>query len=320
MKVLFGPIGTGLEKAIPQLRERHTDIEFAHCPNREDVAEAIADVDIYVGHLNADIFNAAKNLKWIQSPSSGVNMYVQIPGLVASDVLLTSAAGTHGPGLAESTLGMIFAFTRGIRTSIFRQQEHVWAQRELRPQLSELTGTTMGIIGFGAFGRHLAERAQVFGVNIFAVDLYPANKPDYVNKLLNMEHLDDLLRESDYVVIALPITPETDNLIDADKIALMKPTAMIVAMSRGGIVDQDAVAQALQEKRLGAAALEVTRPEPLPADSYLWDVENLLITAHIAGGTQHEGQYVLDIFTENLERFLAGNFPLRNQVNKEEGF
>ena len=100
----------------------------------------------------------------------------------------------------------------------------------------------------------------------------------------------------------------------------MKPSAILLAMSRGGIVDQDAVARALNEKRLRAAALEVMRPEPLPADSYLWDVENLLITSHIAGGTQHERQYVIEIFSDNLDRLLAGNLPLRNQVDKDAGF
>ena len=320
MKVLFSRSLMNLEKSIPDLRQKYPNIEFDYCPNRDEVAGVIGDVDIYVGGLNSEIFKAAKKLKWIQSPSSGMNGYMKIPELVASDVLLTSASGTHGPGLAESALGMILAFTRGIRTSIFRQQEHVWAARELRPKMIELTGTTLGIVGFGAFGRHLAERAQIFGLKIIAVDMFPTNKPDYVNELWNVDRLDDLLRQSDYAVIALPLTPETDNLIDADKIALMKPTAMLLAMSRGGIVDQDAVGQALREKRLGAAALEVTRPEPLPADSDLWDIENLLITPHIAGGTQYERQYVIDIFCHNLDKFLRDDLPLRNQVSFKHGF
>ena len=320
MKILFGPTWMKLEETLDGLRAQYPDIDFTYCSDRKAVAAAIADADIYVGGLNDEIFAAAKQLKWIQSPSSGMNGYMGIPALVASDVLLTSASGTHGPGLAESALGMIFAFTRGIRASVFRQQQRVWAAAELRPTLIELTGTTLGIVGFGAFGRHLAERAQVFGVTILAVDMYPTDKPEYVNELWGVERLDDLLRESDYVVIALPLTAETDNLIDAKKIALMKPTAMLLAMSRGGIVDQDAVAQALREKRLWAAALEVTRPEPLPADSDLWDVENLLITPHIAGGTQYERNYIIDIFRENLDRFLAGNLPLRNQVDKMAGF
>jgi len=320
MKVLFSPTIMELEKSIPDLRKAYPDFEFVYSPTREAVADLITDADIYVGWLNRAIFQAAQNLKWIQSPSSGVNYYLDIPELVESDVLLTSASSTHAACLAESTFGMILAFTRGIRTSIFRQQQHEWAGRELRPVLKELTGSTLGIIGFGSFGRALAKRADAFDMRVIAVDAFPHNKPEHVDDLWPVDRLDDLLRQSDYVVVAVPITPETENLIDAEKMALMKPDAMLVGMSRGGIIEQDALARALREKKLAAAALDVCQPEPLPADSELWDLDNLLITAHIAGGTQHERKYVIDIFRENLERFQQGNFPLRNQVNKQHGW
>ena len=320
MKVLFSPSIMSLEKSLDHLRSKYPTAAFEFCPDTDRLSDAIADADVYVGALTRDVFLAAKQLQWIQSSSSGVDKYLTIPELVAGDVLLTSASGTHGPGLAESTLGTILAFNRGIRTSVFRQQERQWSAGELRPTLFELTGMTLGIVGFGQFGRHLAERAQAFGLKILAIDVKHLSKPSYVNELWTPNRLDELLRQSDYVVITLPLTPVTENLIDAEKIALMKPSAMLLAMSRGGIVDQNAVAQALREKRLRAAALEVMRPEPLPADSDLWEVENLLITSHIAGGTQYERQYVIEIFRDNLDRFLAGELPLRNQVDKVAGF
>jgi phosphoglycerate dehydrogenase-like enzyme len=135
-----------------------------------------------------------------------------------------------------------------------------------------------------------------------------------------LERLDDLLRESDYVVVAVPYTAQTADMLGARELALMKPTAMLIGMSRGGIINQEALVQALREKRLAAAALDVCDPEPLPADNELWDLENILITPHIAGGTQYEAQHVLEIFYENLARFRQGQFPLRNQVNKKQGF
>jgi D-2-hydroxyacid dehydrogenase (NADP+) len=320
MKALIGYNLIGLAEAIPDLRREYPDVEFAHCASREDTGKLIADADIYMGWLNRDVFLAAKRLKWIQSPSTGVDFFLTIPELVDGDVLLTNARGTHGVCLAESTLGMILAFTRGIRDSVLCQQRHEWIQREVRPRLVELTGSTMGIVGFGTIGRALAERAQAFGVRIIAVDLYAGDKPDYVAELWNADRLGDLLSESDYVVVTVPYTPENHGLIGDDEFALMKPTAMLIGVSRGGIIDQVALARALREKRLAAAALDVFRPEPLPPDSELWDVENLLITPHIAGGTQFEGQYVLGIFRKNLGRFLRGDLPLRNQIDKQRGF
>jgi phosphoglycerate dehydrogenase-like enzyme len=178
----------------------------------------------------------------------------------------------------------------------------------------------MGIIGFGAVGRALAKRAQAFDMRIIAVDMYPKDKPDYVDELWNLERLDDLLKESDYVVVTVPRTPKTLGMIGAEQIALMKPSAMLVGISRGGIIDQMALAQALREKRLAAAALDVFDPEPLPEDNELWELDNLLMTPHIAGGTQLEGKYIIEIFQENLNRFLNCDFPLRNQVDKNRGF
>jgi D-2-hydroxyacid dehydrogenase (NADP+) len=320
MKVIIGTNTFGLEKGIPDLKSEYPQAEFFHCASREDMEKHITDADVYLGWISRDALLKAKNLKWIQSPSSGVDNFLTIPELVENEVLLTSAVGTHGACLAESVLGMILAFNRGIRASILCQKEHVWAIREIRPKQIELTGSTMGIIGFGVVGRSLAKRAYAFDMRIIAVDLYPKNKPDHVDKLWGMEHLNDLLKESDYVVVAVPYTPDTKGMIGTEQLALMKPSAMLVVISRGGVVDQVALAQALKEKRIASAALDVVRPEPLPEDSELWDMENVLITPHIAGGTQYEGQHILSIFRENLGRLLRGELPLRNQADKKRGF
>lgn len=320
MKVLVGPNPMGLEGALPKFRQDYPQAEFVHCGDQKALAAALADADVYMGWINRDLFLAARNLKWIQSPSTGVNYYVAIPELVAGDVLLTSARGTHGACLAESVLGMILTFTRGIRDAILRQQQRAWAVREIRPRLVELTGSTVGIVGLGTIGRSLAKRLQAFDVRTIAVDLYPGERGDAVSELWGLDRLDDLLRQSDYVVVTVPYTPQTHGMIGAAQIALMKPTAMLIGISRGGIIDQDALAQALREKRLAAAALDVCEPEPLPADSELWGLDNLLITPHVAGGTQFEAQHILDIFYDNMGRFLRGERPLRNQVDKQRGF
>jgi len=321
MKVLVGFNPMDLGYCIPDLKEKHPDVEFAHCVDRDVFKKEISDTEIYLGWISREEFLAAEQLRWIQSPSSGVDSFLKIPELVEGPVYLTSASGTHGACLAESTMGMILAFTRGIRDCVLAQQQRSWEiGRKARPRLLELTGSTMGIIGLGRVGRALAKRAHAFDLRIIAVDMYPENKPDYVSELWGLDRLDDLLKESDYVVVAVPGTPETKGMLGAEQIALMKSGAMLVVISRGGIVDQKALAQALREKHLAAAALDVFDPEPLPEDDELWELDNLIMTPHIAGGTNLEGKYIVEIFRENLERFLNHDFPLRNQVGKKRGF
>lgn len=320
MKVLFGPNVMGLEKGIPALKQAYPAVEFVHCAEQKALPEAIADAEVYMGHLNREIFLAAKKLKWIQSPSTGVNYFLAVPELQNGDVILTGARGTHAACVAESALAMILAFTRGIRTSIQLQPQHKWASREIRTRLVELSGLTLGIIAFGSIGQALAKRAKAFDMRIVVADKYPGAKSAFVDELWDMDRLNDLLAEADIVVVAAPWTPEAQGMIGAAQIALMKPSAMLVGISRGGIIEQGALTAALREKRIACAALDVCEPEPLPADNELWDIENLLLAPHIAGGTQYEGRYLLEIFGENLDKFVRGEFPLRNQINKQLGF
>ncbi|HHX63305.1 MAG TPA: D-2-hydroxyacid dehydrogenase [Chloroflexi bacterium] len=320
MKVLIGPNYFGLEKCISEFAPEYPDLDFVFCSEPDKLAEEIADAEIFMGWLRRDIFLKAKKLKWIQSPSSGINYYTAIPELVESDVLLTSARGTHGGCLADHAFALILAFTRHIKEFVLHQQERCWSARMLRPQMRELTGETIGIIGFGTIGRTIARRAQAFDMRILAVDVYPVEKPDYVESLSDLSGLDTLLRESDYVVVTVPYTPDTDKMIGAREIALMKPTALLIGLSRGGIIDESALIPALREKRIAGAGMDVFEQEPLPEDSELWDIENLLITPHVAGGSQYECDFILGIFKENIDRFLRGEFPLRNQIDKKQGF
>ena len=319
MKVLIGPNVMGLEKGIPELKEAHPTIEFVHCADRQALAGAIADADIYMGHLSREVFLAAKKLQWVQSPSSGVNYYLAIPELKDGPVILTGARGTHAASVADSAMAMILAITRGIRDSIQAQPEHKWVG-SVRQKLVELTDLTMGVIGLGSIGRALAKRAVAFDMRIVAVELFPNNKPEYIHELWGLERLNDLLAESDIVVVTVPWTPEVQGMIGAEQIARMKPSAMLVGISRGGIIDQQALVEALREKRIASAALDVFEPEPLPADNELWDIDNLLVASHIAGGTQYEAEYLLQIFHENLGKYLRGEFPLRNQADKQKGY
>jgi len=321
MKVLIGANPMGLEATLPPCGESFPGVTFVHEPDRAKLSEAIADADIYVGWIGDEQFGAAKQLKWIQSPSSGTNYYLAISALVESDVLLTSARGTHANCVADSTMAMILAMTRGVKDGVIAQQNRDWgAAKAIRPKLLELTGSTMGIIGIGAIGKAIAKRAKAFGMRVQAVDGFTDEGGPDVDDVWPLERLGPVMAESDYVVVALPWTPETDNMIGVDLIKQMKPTAMMVGISRGGIIDQDALIDALKDGTIGSAVLDVTKPEPLPEDSELWGMDNVLILPHIAGGTQLEGQYIADIFRGNLGKFIANDLPLRNQVDKLRGF
>lgn len=327
MKILIGVNPMGLEKSIPALQAQYPSFEIAYCPDRgETLTQMIADTDIYMGWLDRNAFLAARQLKWIQSPSSGVNMFLDIPELAAGnatdlkEVLLTSASGTHAAAVAESAMAMILAETRGIRPAILDQASKAWNAPTIRAKMVELTGSTMLIVGLGAIGRALAQRAKGFDMRVIAVDLNPAATSPHVDAVYPLHQMGDVMGQADYVVVLVPFTPQTENMFGAAEIAKMKSNALLVGMSRGGIINQDALVAALKAGTLAGALLDVFKPEPLPAESELWTLPNVLVAPHIAGGTQYEGKYIMDIFNENLTRFLAGQRPLRNEVDKVAGF
>lgn len=320
MKVVIGPSPYHPEEVIPELRTRFPELSFVHCEDRAQLPAALADAEVYFGWLTRDEFLAAKRLRWVQAASTGVDSFVRIPELRDSDVLLTNVRGVHAVALAEHAFAMIFAFTRGIKAYIEHQQQHLWAVRSLRESLVQLTGQTMGIVGLGTVGHATAERAHAFGMRVIAVDLLPVHKPNYVDRLEGAAGLNALLAESDYVVITVPYTNRTRGMIGTDQLALMKPTAILIGVSRGGIIQEAPLIAALQEGRLAAAALDVFQTEPLPPDSPLWEVDNLIITPHAAGGYQSEAETIRSVFVDNIARYVHGEFPLRNQVDKQLGF
>ncbi|MHB9033280.1 MAG: D-2-hydroxyacid dehydrogenase [Anaerolineae bacterium] len=320
MNIVVGPNQLGLAEVVPQLRKAYPQLCVVEAYDQASYKRELQDADILWGWCNRDEFLAARKLRWIQAPSTGVNGYMAIPEFIASDVLLTNASGTHGPSLAEQTMAMILFFTRGLGKSYRRQQEHSWASAELRNTLLELTGATLGIIGFGVIGRAIAKRAAAFDMRIIAVDLFPHDKPDYVERLDGQAGLSALLAESDYCVVTVPYTHDTVGLIGAAEIAQMSNGAFLAGVSRGGIIDERALADALRSGKLAGAALDVCASEPLPPESELWDLPNLQITPHTAGGSQFELERLYDVMRRNLDKFLKGDFPLVNQIDKQRGF
>src|SRR5918992_587814 len=295
------------------------DLQVMQVDTPDELAAEIVDADVFYGFPNADLLRSAKALRWIQAPSAGVNFLQHLTELVDSDIVLTNTRGAHGPSIGEHTFALLFALTRHIPESIQAQRDHYWARRELYRTSREMRGLTMGIIGYGAIGRAVAQRAKGFDMEVLAVDPHPDPGAPFVVETWGMERLPELLEQSDVVVVAAPLTAESYHLIDADVLAHMKRDAYLIVVSRGGIVDEDALGDALHEGRLAGAGIDVTEVEPLPADSRLWDAPNLVITPHTAGDSSEKERRCVEILRENLLRFAQGE-TLLNVVDKRRGY
>jgi phosphoglycerate dehydrogenase-like enzyme len=294
-------------------------LQIVQVTTPEELAREIGDADVYYGFPNADLLQQGKALKWIQAPSAGVNFLQTLTDLVENDVVLTNTRGAHGPSIGEHTFALLFALTRHIPQSAQAQREHRWAWSDLYHTNSEIWGRTMGIIGYGAIGRAIAQRARGFDMEVVAVDPHPETGAPFVTEVWGMDRLPDLLRQSDVVVVSAPLTSESYHLIDADALAQMKPGAYLIVVSRGGIVDENALADALESGKLAGAGIDVAEIEPLSPDSRLWDAPNLIITPHTAGDSTEKERRCVEILKENLQRYARGE-ALMNLVDKRRGY
>ena len=214
---------------------------------------------------------------------------------------------------------MILAFTRQVREFTVDQQAKVWSGRNHAPNMLELSDATLGIVGLGNIGGEIARRGAGFRMRVVAVDLNPAAQAPGVEQVWGLDRLDDLMQISDYLAVSVPRTRETIGLIDARCLALMKPTAHVIVVSRGRIVEEEALIVALQEGRLAGAGLDVTATEPLPTDSPLWELPNVILTPHTSGASVQTRERGWQLILENLRRFIAGE-DLLNICDKEAGF
>lgn len=293
-------------------------VSISRC-ERDEALQHAADMDIFFGPPSVDLVQSAPNLKWIQAPSAGVEFVANIPELASSEVMLTNTRGAHGASIGEHTIGLLLAMTRHIPASIKQQQQHQFDRTILYRICREIGGMTMGIIGFGALGRGIAQRALAMEMDVIAVDAQAVDGGGLIESVWPPSRLDDLLAQSDVVVVATPYTAETANLLDAEKLAMMKDDAYLIVVSRGGIVNEEALVDALKNGKLAGAALDVTKPEPPNPDSPLWECPNLLLTPHTAGASQRKERRVVEIFRENIQRFQKGE-PLVNLVDKTRGY
>ena len=305
-----------------RLRREFPLLQVVHLSEYERVNQEIADADIAISwSLRGEQIQAAGKLQWIHSTATAIHALMS-PELRASNIVVTNARDVHGPVVAEHAMALAFALAKRLPQAMQYQGEKHWAQADLwsaRPRPRELNGATMTIVGLGGIGRPLAKMAASLGMRVVGVRQHPERSCEGVDVIYGPGELDRALGEGDFVVLALPVTAGTHRLMNAARLACLKPDAYLINVGRGVLIDEEALVQALRAHSFAGAALDVTSEEPLPPASPLWEIENVLITPHIAGLTDKMWERHYVAFTENLRRFLDGK-PLLWVVQKEKGY
>jgi len=304
------------------VRKRFPEMKVVHLPTYDHLADEIGDTDIFVGwSLRPEQFKLARKLKWIHSTAAGVGQ-LMYPELRQSGITVTNASGIHTVAMAEHILGFLVALARRFPDALRHQWQRKWAQQEiwdaqLRPR--ELQGQVLLIVGFGAIGHELAKRVRPLGMRIWAVTRAGKGDTTLADRILPASRLDEVLHEADYVVLAAPETPETYHLIGQKQLQQMKPTAFLINVARGSLIDEVALVETLERRALAGAALDVAEQEPLPSESPLWRLDNVFITPHISAVSEYLWDRETELLLDNLDRWFAGR-ELRNLVDLQRGY
>ncbi len=305
-----------------RLQSAFPDFQFLQFENYDRVAGEIADTDVFIGwSLRPEQYIAAKKLRWIHSPAAAVHQ-LMYPELVRSNVIVTNSSNVHGPVVAEHAISVLLALAKRLPQAMHYQREKKWAQTLLwneSPRPREVSGATVVVVGVGGIGSAFIHHARHFGMHVIAVRESVSKGKGEADEVVSLSDLDKVLPRADYILLCTPVTPATTGMINESRLNRMKPDAYIINVGRGPLIDEAALLHALQTKRIAGAALDVFVEEPLPAESPLWSLDNLLITPHTAAVTERLWDRHSELIVENLRRLLAGQ-PLLNVVDKSKGY
>jgi phosphoglycerate dehydrogenase-like enzyme len=307
---------------VDALAAEFPSVRFDSPRDRAEADRLLPGADIVLGWaVRRENFACAARLRWIQLTAAGVGSQL-FPELVDSPVFLTNARGLHAVSMAEHALGVMLAFARKLHLARDAQarcrwvQEPQWAEP---PPFGQLSGGTLGLVGFGAVGTALAERARALGMRVLAVRRHPADDPAPADAQWGTERLGELIERADWLVLAVPLTPATRGVIGRAELARLRPHAILVNLGRGPLVDERALAEALSAGRIAGAALDVFEEEPLPRASPLWGMPQVIVTPHVSGFGPRFWERTCELFARNLRHWLAGE-PLENVVDKRAGY
>lgn len=294
------------------------DIVVTRTP--DEFARELVDADAVIGGVTKEEFAKAKKLKWVQTISAGVEAYSFWPEFVKSNVQLTNCKVVQGPTIADHAFAMLLALTRGLHEYIPNRAKREWGSRTSAPQgVTELPGMTAVIIGAGGIGTQIAQRANGFGMKVIGVDPKDMPVSNFFSEIVPPDRLDEVLPKADVVFVAAPLTPKSEKMIASKQFEAMKRGSYFIAVSRGRLYDKPALVKALDSKHLAGAGLDVTDPEPLPADDSLWNFSNVVITPHVASNAEGSNQRRIGVIEDNIRRFAKG-VALTHLVDKEQGY
>ncbi len=299
------------------IREGAGGLEPLYSKDKAEIEARLDDIEAAVGSFPRDLMLQAPNLKWVQQWGAGADWLLEHPELAEKDFTLTNVSGIHEIPIGEQIMAYLLMFARGFPQMTRAQLASTWSQKESKT--FELAGKTMLLLGTGAIGAYTAKLAEAFGVKVVGVRRNPEKSVEHIGEMVALSDLLAALPDADFVVLTLPLTKDTHHIIGEGELERMKPTAILVNIGRGGLVDESALVRALQEGKIAGAGLDVFETEPLPEDSPLWELENVIITPHMAGDTPHYDGRALDIFLENLRLFAKGE-PLTHVVDKQLGY
>ncbi len=327
--LILAPIGDESLRQIAAISPRLWVIDGSHLvpkppflPGMRELGKGkeldtlLAEAEIILGFLPSNTIARAPRLKWFQSLSAGIDNFLY-EDVINSPVVMTNARGIQAVQIGELAFSMMLAFTKRLPQSLQNQKNRKW-----EPYIPDLlNGKTLGIVGFGNIGRRIAYLGKAYGMRVVAVrrTVKKVSHSRFVDIIYPREDLDQLLSDSDFIILALPYTKETDKMIGEKELSRMKPTAFLINVGRGNTLDEESLICALKEKRIDGAGLDTYNSEPLPSPSPLWELPNVILTPHVAGRTADYIEKAVGVFCDNLKRYIDGK-RLKNVVNKKRGY
>ena len=304
---------------VEKIRSAGKNIELRMLADRSELKHSAAEAEVILGVVDRETMLAAKNLKWVQTWAAGVESLPK--ELMEHPCVLTNMQRVFAPVIAETAIGLLLSLTRGLtQDSIPAFRERKWGRGESSVPLEDLYGKTIGLVGMGGIGSETARRLHYgFNMRVLATDAKPLPRPEFVAELHDPTWLVEMVPQVDVLMSAAPLTKQTRQMFNEGVFRKMKPTAYFINVSRGGLVDQEALVKALKEKWIRGAGLDVATPEPLPPESSLWTCPNLVITPHNSGAAPIRQVRLMALVAENVRRYSHG-LPLLNVVDKARGY